>query len=301
MTYRQGVLLDRKNVNPIDWASSEAKTADATIAVLGISGMLEGEEGESLASPSFGDRLDYNLPAAQIDYLRKLKAGNKNPVIAVITGGSPMNLAEVQELADAVLLVWYPGEEGGNAVADILFGKVSPSGKLPVTFPRSYDQLPPYENYSMKGRTYRYMTAEPFYPFGFGLSYSQFVYSGLSLSKKKIRRDETVTAEVTVTNTGKYATAADEVVELYLTHENAGDSAALFALKGFQRVTLAAGDSIRVRFALGPAELSVIDDKGQRVIPAGKIRVSVAGSLPIRRSEELGAAKGVEADVEVMK
>ncbi len=301
MTYRQGVLLDRKNVNPIDWASGEAKTADATIAVLGISGMLEGEEGESLASPSFGDRLDYNLPSAQIDYLRKLKAGNKNPVIAVITGGSPMNLAEVQELADAVLLVWYPGEEGGNAVADILFGKVSPSGKLPITFPRSYDQLPPYENYSMRGRTYRYMTAEPMYPFGFGLSYTQFGYSGLSLSKKKIRRDETVTAEVTVTNTGKFATAAEEVVELYLTHENAGDSAALFALKGFQRVSLAAGDSVRVRFVLGPAELSVVDEKGQRVLPPGKIRISVAGSLPTHRSEELGATKGVETEVEVVK
>jgi beta-glucosidase len=301
MTFRQGVLLDRKNVNPIDWASGEAKTADATICVMGISGMLEGEEGESLASPSFGDRLDYNIPAAQIAYLRKLKAGNAHPVIAVITGGSPMNLAEVQELADAVLLVWYPGEEGGNAVADILFGKVSPSGKLPVTFPRSYDQLPPYEDYSMKGRTYRYMSAEPLYPFGFGLSYTRFSYSGLSVSKKKIRRGETVTVEVTLTNTGKYAAAADEVAELYLTHENAGDSAALFALKGFQRVSLAPGDSTRVRFTLKPEQLAVVDAKGQRVVPEGKIRISVAGSLPTRRSEELGAAKGVETEIEVVK
>src|SRR3984957_17220910 len=220
LTYNQGVLLDRPNVNPIDWASGNAKGADATICVMGITGLLEGEEGESLASPTFGDRLDYNLPSAQIDYLRKLKAGNRRPVIAVITGGSPMNLAEVQELADAVLLVWYPGEEGGDAVADILFGKLSPSGKLPVTFPRSYDQLPPFDNYSMKGRTYRYMSAEPLYPFGFGLSYTTFSYSGLSLSRQKVRRGETVTAEVTVTNTGKMA--SDEVAELYLTHENAG-------------------------------------------------------------------------------
>jgi beta-glucosidase len=297
MTYRQGVLLDRANVNPIDWASGEARTADATICVMGISGLLEGEEGESLASPSFGDRLDYNLPAAQIEYLRKLKAGNKNPVIVVVTGGSPMNLAEVQQLADAVLLVWYPGEEGGNAVADILFGKTAPSGKLPVTFPRSYDQLPPYEDYSMKGRTYRYMTAEPLYPFGFGLSYTTFAYGGLTVSKKKIRRNETITADVTLTNTGKYA--SDEVVELYLTHENAGDSAAFFALKGFQRVSLAAGDSIRVHFILTPEQLSVVDAKGQRIVPFGKIRISVAGSLPTRRSEELGAAKGVEAEIEV--
>ncbi|HEY4060597.1 MAG TPA: glycoside hydrolase family 3 N-terminal domain-containing protein [Puia sp.] len=299
MTFRQGVLLDRENVNPIDWASGEAKTADATIAVLGISGMLEGEEGESLASPSFGDRLDYNIPKSQIEYLRKLKNGNKNPVIAVITGGSPMNLAEVQELADAVLLVWYPGEEGGNAVADIVFGKVSPSGKLPVTFPRSYDQLPPYEDYSMKGRTYRYMKAEPMYPFGFGLSYTKFSYSNLQVSKTKIHRNETITAEVTLTNSGKYA--SDEVVQLYVTHEGANVSEPLFALKGFQRVSLAPGDSTRVRFTLTPAQLSLVDEKGKSAVPAGKIRVSVAGSLPTPRSVELGAARGVMTEIEVME
>ena len=298
LIYNQGVLLDRPNVNPIDWASGNAKGSDATICVMGITGLLEGEEGESLASPTFGDRLDYNLPAAQIDYLRKLKAGNKNPVIAIVTGGSPMNLAEVQQIADAVLLVWYPGEEGGNAVADVLLGRVSPSGKLPVTFPRSYDQLPPFDNYSMKGRTYRYMTAEPLYPFGFGLSYTTFAYSGLTLSKRSVRRGEAVVAEVTVTNTGKFT--SDEVAELYLTHENAGDSAALFALKGFRRVSLAPGDSTRVRFVLTPEQLSVVDANGKQEEPAGKIRISVAGSLPTARSVELGAAKAVEAEVEVV-
>ncbi|HWB94879.1 MAG TPA: glycoside hydrolase family 3 C-terminal domain-containing protein, partial [Puia sp.] len=297
MTYRLGVLLDRKNVNPIDWASGEAQTADATIAVLGISGLLEGEEGESLASPSFGDRLDYNIPEAQIDYLRKLKKGNPHPVIAVITGGSPMNLAEVQELADAVLLVWYPGEEGGNAVADILFGKVSPSGKLPVTFPKSYDQLPPYEDYSMKGRTYRYMKAEPLYPFGFGLSYTRFVYNDIQVSKPKIKKSENVIVEVTLTNAGKMA--SDEVAELYVTHENQGEDAPLFALKGFQRVSLAPGASTRLRFTLTPEQLSLVDARGESSVPAGKIRISVGGSLPTHRSEELGAAHAAETEVEV--
>ena len=209
-----------------------------------------------------------------------------------------MNLAEVQQIADAVLLVWYPGEEGGNAVADVLLGKVSPSGKLPVTIPRSYDQLPSFDNYSMKGRTYRYMSAEPLYPFGFGLSYTTFAYSGLTVSAPKIRRGEGVMAEVTVTNTGKFT--SDEVAELYLTHENAGDSAALFALKGFQRVSLAPGDSIRVHFVLTPEQLSVVDARGQQVELAGKIKISVAGSLPTRRSVELGAAKGVETEIEVV-
>jgi beta-glucosidase len=298
MTYRQGVLLDRQNVNPIDWASGESGTADATIAVLGISSLLEGEEGESLASPSAGDRLDYDLPAGQIEYLRKLKKNARHPVIAVITGGSPMNLAEVQEIADAVLLVWYPGEEGGNALADIIFGKVSPSGKLPVTFPRSYDQLPPYEDYSMKGRTYRYMTAEPLYPFGFGLSYTRFTYSDLQLSKTRIRKDEPVTAEVTLTNTGKMA--SDEVAELYLTHEGANDSEPLFALKGFQRVSLAPGASTKLSFVLTPEQLSLVDANGRAFVPAGKVRISIGGSLPTARSAALGAAQGVNTEFEIL-
>lgn len=297
MTYRQGVLLDRDNVNPIDWASGESKTADATIAVLGISGLLEGEEGESLASPSAGDRLDYNIPKNQVDYLRKLKKNTDKPVIAVITGGSPMNLAEVQELADAVLLVWYPGEEGGNAVANILFGKVSPSGRLPVTFPKSLDQLPPYEDYSMKGRTYRYMKEEPLYPFGFGLSYTRFAYSGLELRKNRIGKGDTVTAVVTVTNTGKVA--GDEVVQLYLTHENMGMDAPLFALKAFQRVSLAPGARVKVTFVLSPDKLALVDEKGQSVVPGGKIKISVGGSLPGKRSEELGAARAAEAELEI--
>jgi beta-glucosidase len=222
-----------------------------------------------------------------------------------------MNLAEVQELADAVLLVWYPGEEGGNAVADILFGKLSPSGKLPVTFPRSYDQLPAYEDYSMKGRTYRYMKAEPLYPFGFGLSYTTFSYSDIRVSKQrngggygnidgavaKIGRRDSVVVEVTLTNAGKMR--SDEVAQLYLTHENVGDDAPLFALKGFQRVSLAAGASTRLRFVLGPEQFSLVDKDGRTSVPSGKIRISVSGSLPTHRSEELGAARGVETELEI--
>ena len=194
LQYRQGTLLDRPNANPQDWASPNAGNSEATIAVMGISGVLEGEEGESIASETFGDRLDYNIPENQLDYLRKLnEAAGDKPLIAVITGGSPMNLEEVHELADAVLMVWYPGEEGGNAVADVIFGKVSPSGRLPITFPRSLDDLPPYEGYSMNGRTYKYMEAEPMYPFGYGLSYAQFDYSEVRLSEKGIRKGNSLT------------------------------------------------------------------------------------------------------------
>jgi beta-glucosidase len=293
MQYRPGALLDRDNINPIDWTTDEARNSDATIVVLGINGLLEGEEGESIASPSFGDRLDYNIPKNQVDFLRKMKKDNNKPVIAVITSGSPMNLEEVHELADAVLLVWYPGEEGGNAVADVIFGKISPSGKLPVTFPKSLSQLPPYEDYSMKGRTYRYMTSEPLYPFGFGLSYTKFTYSNLQLSKATVKKNEPVEATVTVTNAGQ--TAGDEVVQLYLTCEATGITTPLYSLKGFKRITLAPGATEQVHFTITPDMLKVINDKGESLLPAEKVKISIAGSLPGARSEALGAAKGVEA------
>ena len=297
MHYRQGILLDRNNVNPSDWTSGEARTADATIVVMGISGLLEGEEGESIASPYAGDRLDYNLPANQIDFLRKLKQGNKKPVIAVITGGSPMNLSEVHELADAVLLVWYPGEEGGNAVADIIFGRVSPSGRLPITFPKSFDQLPPYEDYSMKGRTYRYMTAEPMYPFGFGLSYATFAYSNLRLSTNVIKKNESAAATVTVSNAGKLP--ADEVIQLYISYEGKDAGAPLYSLKSFKRVSLAPGATQDIQFTINPSLLQLINDAGQTINPAGKYKISIAGSLPGKRSEELGAPKSVEVEITV--
>ena len=297
MQYRPGALLDRPNVNPIDWTTDEAKNVDVAIVVLGLTGVLEGEEGESIASPSFGDRLDYNVPKNQVDFLRKIRNGNNKPVIAVVTGGSPMNLSEIHELADAVLLVWYPGEEGGNAVADVLFGKVSPSGKLPITFPKSLDQLPAYEDYSMKGRTYRYMTAEPLYPFGFGLSYTTFTYSNLQLSSSSAGANQPVEATVTVTNTGKHA--GEEVAELYLTAEDAPVAAPLYALKGFKRISLAPGASQKLRFTITPDMLKLVDDKGQQVLLPGKMKISIGGSLPGNRSEALGAAKGVEAELTV--
>lgn len=293
VTYRQGTLLSRENVNKADWASGDAKTADVTIYVMGISDLIEGEEGESIASASSGDRLDYNLPSNQIDYLKKLKAGNKKPVIAVVTGGSPMNLSEVQKIADAVLLVWYPGEEGGNAVADVIFGKVSPSGKLPLTFPKSFDDLPPFTDYSMKGRTYRYMKAEPMFPFGFGLSYTTFTYSNLKLSKATVEKSQSLEAELTVSNTGKVA--SDEVVQLYLTHLPGGENVPVYSLKGFKRIHLAAGASQKVKFEITPDMMKEVNEDGESVLNNGEIKVSIGGSLPSQRSQELGATKPVEA------
>jgi beta-glucosidase len=296
MQYKQGILLDQPNSNPIDWTTDDAKASDVTFVAMGITGLLEGEEGEAIASPNFGDRLDYNLPQNQIDFLRKLRAGNKNKIVAIITGGSPMNLAEVQDLADAVLLVWYPGEEGGHAISDIVFGKVSPSGRIPVTFPKSLDQLPPYENYSMKGRTYRYMTAEPMYPFGYGLSYTTFAYSDIKLSAPEVKKNAPVNAEATVTNTGKMA--ADEVVQLYITVPQTGDSPQ-FSLKGFKRINLKPGESATVDFPLTPELLQSINDDGRSVEPAGNYHIYIGGSTPTKRSEDLGMPKYAEVILKV--
>jgi beta-glucosidase len=296
MQFKPGILLDRPNANPIDWTTGDAKASNVTFVAMGITGLLEGEEGESIASPNYGDRLDYNLPQNQIDFLKKLRAGNKNKIVAIITGGSPMNLAEVQELADAVLLVWYPGEEGGHAIADIVFGKVSPSGRIPVTFPKSFDQLPPYTDYSMKGRTYRYMTAEPLYPFGFGLSYTTFSYSDIKLSATQVKKNTPVTAEVTVSNTGKIE--AEEVVQLYITNPQTGDNP-LFSLKGFKRVGLKPGESKTVEFSLIPQILQSVNDSGQAVQLAGDYHIYIGGSLPTKRSEDLGMPKGADIMLKV--
>lgn len=292
MPYEPGVLLDRENINPIDWASGNAAGSDVTFAVLGINNLLEGEEGASIASPHYGDRLDYDLPQSQIDYLEKLTDGHDNPVVAIVTGGSPMNLARVHELADAVLLVWYPGQEGGTAVADVVFGNASPSGRLPITFPKSLDQLPDYEDYSMEGRTYRYMEEDPLYPFGFGLSYTDFEYSDIRLDDDRISSEQSATVTATITNTGEFE--AEEVAQLYITDPDASVRVPLFSLKGFERIKLAPGESGDVEFEITPEMLKLVNDEGEKVLEPGEFRISIAGSVPTERSRELGAAEHVE-------
>ncbi len=297
--YKPGTLLNRPNDNPIDWNSGDAKVSDATIVVLGITGMLEGEEGESIASPHFGDRLDYGIPSNQIEYLRKLKNNNPKPVVAVITGGSPMDLQEVHKLADAVLMVWYPGQEGGNAVADILFGDVSPSGRLPITFPMSIDQLPAYEDYSMQGRTYRYMDKTPMYPFGYGLSYTTFNYSDIKISKSSIRRNESAQVEVKITNSGKLP--AEEVVQFYITPPVSKISQPKFSLRGIKRIKLNAGESAIVKFSITPATLELVDINGNSFVDTGKYTLHIAPAAPVERSINLGLQTPLSAVLNVKK
>ncbi|PTB97064.1 glycosyl hydrolase [Marivirga lumbricoides] len=290
LQYRMGALLDRDPVNPMDWATGNAGNSDVTIAVIGISSLLEGEEGESLASATAGDRLDYNLPSNQIDFLKKLRAAaGERPIVAVVTGGSPMNLAEVHELADAVLLTWYPGEEGGTAVADVLFGKISPSGRLPITFPKSLDQLPDYEDYSMEGRTYKYMNEEPLYPFGFGLSYTSFNYSDLKINSGSVAENDNLQLSFTITNTGDIA--ADEVVQLYISDVESSFRAPNYELIGIKRTNLKPGGSQEISFVVTPEMRSIVNESGEHMMESGEFKLFVGGASPMKRSEALGASQ----------
>jgi beta-glucosidase len=294
--YRMGALLDRPNINPIDWASGNARNSAATIVVLGLNGLIEGEEGAAIASSTYGDVLDYSMPENQIEYLERLNRGHDNPIISVVIGGSPINLSRVHELSDAVIMAWYPGQEGGNAIADVVFGNASPSGRLPLTFPKSLDQIPDYTDYSMQGRTYRYMKEEPLYPFGFGLSYSDVQYNSIELLNTS--SDEPLKAKVSLTNNGQFET--EEVVQLYISYEEiANDKNGFpeFSLKGFDRVNLKPGKTKELVFTVNREDLKLYNSEGMKVLPEGNIFIYASGSLPVERSLQLGASKWVKASL----
>lgn len=285
LQYKYGFLLDRPNVNPLDWTSGESKRSNATIVTLGISGLLEGEEGESIASPHKGDMYDFAIPENQIDFLRKLRKDNENPIIVVVTGGSPMNLSEINQLADAVLFAWYPGEKGGQAVADIVFGEVSPSGRLPITFPKSLSQLPDYNDYDMSKRTYKYMAEDPLYPFGYGLSYADFVYSELVLDKNSLNAGEDVSVSVKVKNNSNVE--AREVVQLYLSYSDASYRVPNYALKKVKTVELSGGEEQTINFQLSPDDMKQINMKGEAVLETGRFMVHVGGTSPLKANLDL--------------
>ena len=255
-----------------------AREADVVVAVVGLTARLEGEE-SGLILPGFfgGDRVDMNLPVSQQQLLEAIAATGK-PLIVVLTSGSALAVNWEQQHAAAVLEAWYPGEEGGAAVASVLAGDYNPAGRLPVTFYKSVSQLPPFSSYSMAGRTYRYFTEQPLYPFGYGLSYTTFRYEDANVDRPQISADGTVEASVRVTNMGKRA--GDEVVEIYLSHPGI-EGAPIRALAGFQRIYLEAGASKRVNFSLQDRELSIVDADGVRRIDPGDVRVWIGGGQPI--------------------
>ncbi len=270
-----------------DWSLFEARTADVTIACMGLSPLLEGEEGDASMSDDQGDRTQITLPAVQAEYIRKLAQGGAK-VVLVLTGGSPIALGDLEDMVQAIIYAWYPGQEGGTALADVLFGDAVPSGKLPLTFPKSLEQLPPFENYAMAGRTYRYATEEPLFPFGFGLSYTHFSYSDLTLDTPAIGAGEPISLRCTLTNTG--SVEADEVAQIYLTDLEASTVVPLHSLIGFQRVQLQPGEQSVIPFTITPEMMTLVNDAGDRVLEPGEFRVTVGGCSPGERGMQLGAA-----------
>ncbi len=284
VNYRPGVLESAPTRNSINWAVDEAAGAEVTIIVMGNNGNLEGEEGEAIDSDTRGDRVGIRLPESQMKFLRDIRALKKSGIVVVLTGGSPVDMREISELADAVVMAWYPGQEGGYALGDLLFGDANFSGRLPVTFPADGDLLPDFEDYSMRGRTYKYMTDNIFYPFGFGLTYGKVEYSGAQVKTDK--RKTTVTA--TLSNPSECPVT--EVAQVYVSAPGAGVSAPLQQLAAFRRVKLAPGETQVVSFDIAPQQMMTVDENGDSRLVKGEYTFTVSAAAPSARSLELGVS-----------
>jgi beta-glucosidase len=262
--------------DPLGRAVAAAKGADVVIAVAGITSALEGEEMTvNVPGCASGDRTSLDMPKDEEDVLKAVKATGKRLVV-VLMNGSALSVNWAAAHADAIVDAWYPGEEGGTAIAQTLSGSNNPSGHLPVTFYTGTDQLPPFDSYDMKGRTYRYFTGKPLYPFGHGLSFTKFAYGGLRLAPR-LKAGDPLSVEVTVRNVGgRYG---DAVPQLYLSFPQAPGMPAR-ALRGFARVSLAAGASQVVRFTLDPRDLSSVTEAGDRVVSAGLYQISIGEGQP---------------------
>ena len=259
-----------------------AKDADVVVAFVGLSPSLEGEEMPiKLDGFAGGDRTAINLPAAQEDLLKALAATGK-PLVVVMQNGSALAVNWAQDHAQAILEAWYPGEEGGDAIAETLSGANNPAGRLPLTFYRSLDELPAFDDYSMSHRTYRYFTGKPLYEFGYGLSYTTFKFSGVAVSTQKLKAGEPLTVTADVTNSG--SVAGDEVAEVYLTPPHTDVSPKL-ALAGFERVHLAPGETRHLTMTLDPRALSEVDAKGNRAVAAGQYSLMLGDSQPTSASQ----------------
>ncbi len=236
------------------WA---AGNCDATIAVIGLSPVLEGEAGDAFLSETGGDKKNLNLPASEIAFMKELRKSVKNkPIIAVITAGSDVDIDAIAPYADAIIFAWYPGEQGGNALADLIFGDVSPSGHLPLTFYKALSNVPDYKDYSMKGRTYRYYNGPVQYPFGFGLSYTTFEYHQNSSLKEKYKTTDTLAVNIDVKNNGQMA--GDEVVQAYIEYPQI-DRMPVKELKSFKRVSVSKGNSQAITISIPVSELQKWD------------------------------------------
>jgi beta-glucosidase len=271
------LIWTKYSSGPSPEAIAAAKNADAVIAVVGITSQLEGEE-MPVTEPGFlgGDRTSIDLPQPEEELVEAVAATGK-PLAVVLVNGSALAVNWINGHANAVLEAWYPGEEGGAAVAETLSGKNNPAGRLPVTFYTGVDQLPNFEDYGMANRTYRYYNGKPLYPFGYGLSYTTFSYSGLNIPTQAVSAGQTVGADATVTNSGKVP--GDEVVQVYLKFPDV-KGAPQIALRGFQRIHLEPGTSQKIHFDLKPRDLGIVTEDGHPIIAQGDYTISIGGGQP---------------------
>jgi beta-glucosidase len=279
--YAKGCEVAGDSEEGIAEAVQAAAESQIAVVVLGLSQQLEGEQAQEEGNPpgvvSQGDRITLELPPVQEKLLRSVFATG-TPVILILLNGSAVAVPWAEENIPAILEAWYPGQAGGTAVAEALFGVTNPGGRLPVTFYRSVKDLPAFDDYGMKNRTYRYFTGEPLYPFGYGLSYTSFAYRNLRIDPAEIPSGDCVHLQAEVANTGRRA--GDEVVQLYLKDEEASQPVPILQLQGFTRVRLAPGESQTVGFTLTPAQMSYADEDGNWILEPGRFRVWVGGGQP---------------------
>ncbi|MBL3655880.1 glycoside hydrolase family 3 N-terminal domain-containing protein [Fulvivirga sediminis] len=251
-----------------EWA---AENSDLTIAVIGLTPVLEGEEGDAFLAANGGDKKDLSIPAAHIAYLKALRAKHNKPIITVVTAGSAVDISAIETYSDAIIFAWYSGEQGGNALADIIFGETSPSGKLPITFYKSFDDLPPYASYDMKGRTYRYFEGDVQYPFGYGLTYGKFTYEWKKQPAKKYKADETIEFSLKVSNSSEHE--AKEVVQAYIQYPEM-DRMPIKELRAFKKIKINANGEETVSLSIPASELRKWDlKKGKWKVYSGTYKV----------------------------
>lgn len=294
--YRPGCPILSPQAPGVNYTWGAAEAADAVIAVMGLDHTLEGEEGDTVASPSGGDRDSIELPEVQMNFLRELRQYSKK-LILVLTGGSAIAIPEAFDFCDAVLLAWYPGGEGGRAVADVLFGAASPSGRLPVSIARGTEDLPAFNDYNMRGRTYRFAKTEPLFPFGFGLGYGKVGYNKIYLSSDRLSRDETLMVKVTLENASDMA--VQEVVQCYVVPPQDWPEAPAASLVDFTKLSLGARGKGEVSFSIPSSSFMQYDANGKKALPAGEYKIIVGSCAPGPRGLKLGAPNPVEASVRI--
>ena len=279
VSYVKGCGIASKSTAGFNEAVQAAAQADLAIVCLGLSQQMEGEEGQEegveAGVHSFGDRTSIDLPGVQEDMLKAIHATG-TPVVLVLLNGSAVAVNWADAHVPAIIETWYPGQAGGIALAEVLFGDYNPAGRLPVTFYKSVDQLPPFDDYAMTNRTYRYFSAEPLYAFGHGLSYTTFAYSNLKLNTATLATGSDLTVKVDVTNTG--ARAGDEVAQVYVTDLQGSTPRPLRFLAGFERVNLQPGETKTLTFVVTTEQMSMVNAQGQWGVEPGEFTVAVGGS-----------------------